>query len=168
MNENKFTLENILDVINMRMDDVFSMVTRYIYEDRNCDYYSDDTVRRMNSIESRIDQNAYLDKDFKVQFSNDFNTTVNMAASDSFENGLRVGLGLLKCLLGADVPKIIVEQAEPEKRPARFTPIYRDDKNFTDYMSWAAIRLTDEEKGQIESKVQYFIMKHREKSSSLF
>lgn len=94
MNENKFTLENISDVINMRMDDVFSMVTKYIYEDRNCDYYSDDTVRRMNSIESRIDQNSYLDKDFKIQFSNDFNTTVNMAASDSFENGLRVGLGL--------------------------------------------------------------------------
>lgn len=168
MNENKIALENISDVINMHMDDVFSMVTTYIYEERNCDFYSDDTVRRMNSIESRIDQNAYLDKDFKVQFSNDFNTTVNMAASDAFENGLRVGLGLLKCLLGADVPKIIVEQAEPEKRPARITPIYRDDKNFTDYMSWAAIRLTDEEKGQIESKVQYFIMKHREKSSSLF
>ena len=168
MDANKEFLENASDVIDMRMDDIFTMVTKYIYEETNCDYYSDDTVRRMNSIESRIDQNGYLDQEFKIQFSNDFNTTVNFAAADAFENGLRVGLSLLKCLLGADVPKIIVEQAEPEKRPARFTPIYRDSEDFTDYMKWASIRLTDEEKGQIESKVQYFIIKHRESNSRLF
>lgn len=168
MNENKTNADMPEEGFEIRMEHILDMVKTHLYEKRSFDFYSDDTIHRMNNIEERIDNNTFLDKDFKVQFSNDFNSTINIASYEAFENGISVGLSLLKSLLGADVPKILIECVNPKKRPTRYTPFYDEPRSFLDFMGWASTRITAEEKSQLESKAQFFVEAHREHTSSLF
>lgn len=149
-------IENLVDIIGV------SLV------DKGYDIYSDETVERLNALEERVKKSPYFSKRFKVQLINELAATVDCVSLESFENGLRVGLGMLKSLLTAENPEIHIVTENPESRPERYTPEYPPSPEFTEYMAWADRYLSDIEKGRIISEAEAFIEDNREKTYSLF
>ena len=132
------------------------------------DIYSDESVERLNILEERIKKDPCFSKRFKAQLINELTIAVDSASLESFENGLRVGLGILKNLLTAENPEIHIAAKNSESRPERYTPEYPPNPEFTEYMAWADRHLSDIEKGRIISEAEAFIENNREKTYGLF
>ena len=63
------------------------------------------------------------EEEFKRQFDDDLHNTVAYVSSNSFSNGLRIGLSLLKSLLTAEIPEIHGVHHMPNKTERRCKPI---------------------------------------------
>lgn len=132
------------------------------------DIYSDESVERLNALEERVEKSPCFSNRFKAQLIDELTIAVDSASLESFENGLRVGLGILKNLLTTENPEIHIVTKNSESRPERYTPEYSPNPEFTEYMAWADRHLSDIEKGRIISEAEAFIENNREKTYSLF
>ena len=153
------------------MEKIITAVTDHLLNNENCDYYSDKTDRRIESLIERLDSLPCIDRQFNIQFSNNIYDTVNDAAYEAFDNGLRVGLSLLRALLSAETPEIHILHENSPKRKPRYAPItaaVNSNHAFMEYMSDAVTKLTEYEKGQIQSRTEYMIENHREENNKLF
>ena len=144
------------------------VLIKYSLLNKGYDIYSDKSVERPNALRERIEKDPCFSKRFKAQLINELTIAVDSASLESFENGLRVGLGMLKNLLTAENPEIHIAAQNFESRPKRYTPEYPPNPEFTEYMAWAGRHLSDIEKGRIISEAEAFIENNREKTYSLF
>ena len=160
-----------MNTVDMNMEEIITAVTDHLLNNENCDYYSDKTDRRIESLIERLDSLTCIDRQFNIQFSNNIYDTVNEAAYEAFDNGLRVGLSLIKSLVLAAPPEIHILHENPPKRKPRFAPVMsamNSSQQFIDYMNEASVRLTDYEKGQIQSRTEFLLENHREDNDKLF
>ena len=160
-----------MNTVDMNMEKIMAAVNTHLLESENCDYYSDETSRRIDSLIERLDSLTCIDREFNVQFTNNFYDTVNEAAYEAFDNGLRIGLSLLRSLLTAETPEIHILHNNPPKRKPRIAPLsgtINSNHAFMEYMSDAVTKLTEYEKGQIQSRTEYMIENHREENDKLF
>ena len=132
------------------------------------DIYSDESAERLNAFEERINKTPCLSKRFKAQFSNELTISIECVALDSFENGLRIGFGMLKNLFGIENPELHITTKKTESKAERYTPEYPPNFEFKEYMKWADNYLSDIEKGRIMSETEAFIEENREKTFNLF
>lgn len=160
-----------MNTVDMNMEKIMTAVTDHLLNNEHCDYYSDKTNRRIESLMERLDSLTCVDQQFNIQFSNNIYDTVNEAAYEAFDNGLHVGLSLLRSLISAETPDIHILHENPPKRKPRYAPItaaVNSNQEFMEYMSKAVLRLTEYEKGQIQSRTEYMLEKHREENNRLF
>lgn len=54
----------------MNMEKIMTAVTDHLLDNEHCDYYSDKTNRRIESLMERLDSLTCIDQQFNIQFSN--------------------------------------------------------------------------------------------------
>lgn len=130
-----------MNLVDMNMEKVIDAVNTYILEKENCDYYSDKTNRQIESLIERLDALTCIDQQFNIQFSNNIYDTVNEAAYEAFDNGLRIGLSLLRSLISAETPDIHILHENPPKRKSRYAPITAAENSNQEFMEHKCIFL---------------------------
>ncbi|MDE7363909.1 MAG: hypothetical protein K2N27_03325 [Ruminococcus sp.] len=153
--------------MNIDIENLVALIRESLLN-KGYDIYSDESVERLNALGERIEKDPCFSKRFKAQLINELTIAVDSASLESFENGLLVGLGVLKNLLTAENPEIHIVTTNPKNRPERYTPEYPLNPEFTEYMAWADRHLSDIEKGRIISEAEAFIENNREKTYSFF
>ena len=153
--------------MNIDIENLVALIKESLL-DKGYDIYSDESIERLNVLGERIEKSPCFSNRFKAQLINELTIAVDCASLESFENGLRVGLGILKNLLTADPPEIHIVSQNSESRPERYTPEYPPNPEFTEYMAWTDRHLSDIEKGRIISEAEALIENNREKTYSLF
>lgn len=154
-------------IMNIDIENLVALILKSLLN-KGYDIYSDKSVERLNALGERVEKNPCFSNRFKAQLIDELTIAVDSASLESFENGLRVGLGILKNLLTAENPEIHIVTKNSESRPERYTPEYSPNPEFTEYMAWADRHLSDVEKGRIISEAEAFIENNREKTYSLF
>ena len=154
--------------IEINKENIFQAVRWWLSDEMNCDLYSDDTESRMNALSERIDNHPCLDAKSKKQLINEIRFTLDVAASDSFDNGLRIGLSVLTNLLNGETPTVKVEREEPLERPKRYTPVYAQSPEFIEYMANASKHLSADDKLKLMGSTDALIEDNRNKTGVLF
>ncbi len=111
---------------------------------------------RMNELEDRINNIMGLDEHFKSSFNNDMQIAMNLASCNGFENGLRIGLSLLKNLLTAELPEIHIFKHEPDRTERRCPPVCQEsdtEQVFIDYVNKCCMFLSEEHMCRIEQMI---------------
>lgn len=106
MYERKFA-----DAYDMNMKKICNMILYHISNNEDFCCFCKEDEEREDELTARLNNTA-LDADFKREFANGLNDTINYVSWNSFENGLRIGLSLLKNLLTAEPPEINVIHKE--------------------------------------------------------
>lgn len=153
--------------MNIDIEKLIVIISNFVTNE-GYDIYSDESAERFNAVEERINKTPCLSKRFKAQFSNELTISIECVALDSFENGLRIGLGMLKNLFDIENPEIHITTKKTESKIERYTPEYPCNSEFKKYMEWAEKRLSDIEKGRIMSEAEAFIEGNREETFRLF
>jgi len=91
------------------------MILYYISNNEDFCCFCEEDNERADELTARLN-NTELDADSKREFADGLNDAINYASWNSFENGLRIGLSLLKILLTAEIPEIhVIKRKVPEK-----------------------------------------------------
>lgn len=106
------------DAYDMNMKKICNMILYQISDNEELCCFCKEDEERADELTARLNNTA-LDTNFKKEFANSLEDTINYASWNSFENGLRIGLSLLKNLLTAKPPEINVIHKE--------TPIKKDE-----------------------------------------
>lgn len=91
--------------MNIDIEKLIVIISNFVTNE-GYDIYSDESAERFNAVEERINKTPCLSKRFKAQFSNELTISIECVALDSFENGLRIGLGMLKNLFDIEISKL--------------------------------------------------------------
>ena len=103
------------DAYEFDMEKVYEMLFFHMRENEKYEYSCREDDERLNSLTERLNSLTAVDKNFKIKFINDMNDALNYVSSNSFENGLKVGVSLLKSLLTAEIPDIHITQTNIKK-----------------------------------------------------
>lgn len=106
MYERKFA-----DAYDMNMKKICNMILYHISDNEEICCFCKEDDERADELTARLNNTA-LDANFKREFANGLNDAINYASWNSFENGLNIGLSLLKNLLTAEPPEINVIHKE--------------------------------------------------------
>lgn len=94
------------DAYEFNIEKIYEMLSSHIVNKEDFEYFCKEDVERMNVLTERINNIMALDEEFKKKFVSELNNTMCYVSSNSFDNGLRIGLSLLKNLLTAEPPEI--------------------------------------------------------------
>ncbi|MDE6789390.1 MAG: hypothetical protein K2J47_08750 [Ruminococcus sp.] len=125
------------DSFEMNMDSIFDAVIMQIYERENVDYCSDETKLKIQGFVDRTSNLMMLDEKSKISIVNELDLIINISNSEAFENGLKIGLSVLKNLLTAEMPVIHTVNSEMPKLERRCKPAdetFDVDERLIDYM----------------------------------
>ncbi|MDE6780368.1 MAG: hypothetical protein K2J40_02775 [Ruminococcus sp.] len=106
MYERKFA-----DSYDMNMKKIHNMIRWYIADAEETNFYCKEDEARIDELKKRLDS-ILIDHDFKMEFIDDLQDSLYYVSLNSFDNGLEVGLSLLKNLLTAEPPEINVIHKE--------------------------------------------------------
>lgn len=87
------------DTIEMKADMLVDAIICWLNNSENIEFNSKETAKDIQNYSEMIDGISNLDNKTRVQLSNGFYDAVNGATYDAFENGLKMGVNLLKSLL---------------------------------------------------------------------
>lgn len=166
MYERKFA-----DSYEFNIKNIYEMLSSYIVEKEDFEYFCKEDVERMNALTERINNIMLLDEGFKREFVSDMNNAMCYASSNSFDNGLKIGLSLLKSLLTAEIPEIHVVHHIPSETEKRYTPIQQQsdfNPTFIEYTKKILPYLTDEQKFQLQGRMEFFLDKNIKEHLDLF
>ena len=159
------------DSYDINLEKLNDMLSYNILIKENFDYATKEDNERLNALSDRINNVMALDEEFKRKFDDDLYNTVACVSSNSFENGLRIGLSLLKSLLTAEMPEIHVIHHMPNKTERRCKPVQsiaEIDEVFIDYTKKILPYLTDNQKMKLQSRIEAMIEKNTEELHSIF
>ncbi|MCM1474226.1 MAG: hypothetical protein NC040_09210 [Muribaculaceae bacterium] len=112
-----------------------------------------------------------LDVSFKKEFVTDLNVTIDYVSVNSFENGLKIGLSLLKNLLTAEMPEIHIVHHIPSETEKRYTPVQQESEFnpvFIEYTKKILPYLTYEQKLQLQGRMEFLLDKNIKEYLDLF
>lgn len=154
------------DSFEMNMNSIFDAVLMQIYEREDVDYCSEETNLRIQGFVDRTSNLMMLDAKSKISIANELDFIINLSNSEAFENGLKIGLSVLKNLLTAEMPVIHTVNSEMPKleRRCKYAGEMPDiDERLIDYMKNTFPYLEKEQKfelqGRMEALVHFNIMK---------
>ncbi len=159
------------DSYDMSLEKLHDILHTYIFLNENVDYSTAEDNERLSVLSDRINNVMALDEEFKRQFEDDLHNTVAYVSSNSFSNGLKIGLSLLKSLLNAEIPEIHVVHHMPNKTEHRCKPVQNPseiDAVFIAYTKKILPYLTDSQKIKLQSEIEAMIEKNSEKHHSIF
>lgn len=123
MTERKFA-----DSYEFNIKKIYEMLSSYIVHEEDFEYFCKEDVERMNVLTERLNNIMALDEGFKKEFVSDLNNTMCYVSSNSFDNGLRIGLSLLKNLLTAEMPEIHIVHHIPSEIEKRYTSVQQQSE----------------------------------------
>lgn len=156
------------DSYEFNMKKIYEMLFFHIREHENFEYFCKEDEERINVLTERLNNIMALDEEFKNKFVNDLNNTMCYASSNSFENGLRVGLSLLKSLLTAEMPEIHVVHHETPKTDIPVQPSSDLDSVLVDYLKNVIPYLKREQKILVYSDIKAAFLESAEETLQLF
>ena len=104
------------DAYEFNIEKIYEMLTSHIINNENFDYFCKEDEKRINALSERLNNIMALDVAFKKEFISDLSTTMDYVSINSFNNGLRIGLSLLKSLLTAEIPEIHIVHHIPNNQ----------------------------------------------------
>lgn len=125
------------DSFEMNMNSIFDAVLMQIYEREDVNYRSEETNLRIQGFVDRTSNLMMLDEKSKISIVNELDFIINDSNSEAFENGLKIGLSVLKNLLTAEMPVIRTVNSEMPKleRRCKYSGEMPDiDERLIDYM----------------------------------
>lgn len=170
MSEKKFAdsfeinIEKLVNWITFHMDngDMYNGASEIV------EYHNAEDEKRISFLEERINNVVALDNNFKRHFTNDLEIMASCISANAFENGLRVGLSLLKSLLTAETPEIHVVHHETPKTDIPVQPSSDLDSVLVDYLQSVIPYLKSEQKISVYSDIKSAFLKSAEDTLKLF
>ena len=159
----KINIENLMESIMFQMDEKAMTEENAFYE-----YYNAEDEKRISFLEERINNVVGLDKEFKRWFTNDLTITAGCISAHAFENGLRIGLSLLRSLLTAETPEIHVVHHETPKTDIPVQSSSDLDSVLVDYLQSVIPYLKSEQKISVYSDIKSAFLKSAEETLKLF
>ena len=163
MYERKFA-----DSYEFNMEKIYEMLFFHMRENENFEYFCKEDVERMDVLTERLNNIMVLDEGFKKKFVSDLNNTMYYVSSNSFDNGLRIGLSLLKSLLTAEMPEIHIVHHEPPKTSIPVQPSSDLDAVLVDYLKSVIPYLKSEQKILVYSDIKSAFLESAEETLKLF
>lgn len=166
MPERKFA-----DSYEMNIKEIHNAITQYLFDLEYFDLFNSEDEEREQALENRINNIMGLDERFKSSFNNDMQIAMNLASCNGFENGLRIGLSLLKNLLTAEPPEIHIFKHEPDRTERRCKPVHQPsdvDPVFIDYIKKVCPYLKDEQKFILQGRAEYLFEKNIKEYLDIF
>jgi len=160
----EISIEKIVDLINCHMN------CSYVYNGKSeiYEFYNEEDERQISFLEERINNVVTLDEEFKKGFTNDLEIMAGCISDHAFNNGLRIGLSLLKSLLTAKMPEIHVVHHEPPKTDIPVQPSSDLDSVLVDYLQSVIPYLKSEQKISVYSDIKSAFLKSAEDTLKLF
>lgn len=159
------------DAYEFNIEKIYEMLTSHIINNENFDYFCKEDEKRINALSERLNNIMALDVAFKKEFISDLSTTMDYVSINSFNNGLRIGLSLLKSLLTAEIPEIHIVHHVPNKTEKQYTSVQQQsdlDPTFIDYVKKILPYLTHEQKLQLQGRIEYLLDKNIKEHLNLF
>ena len=160
----KIDIEKLVNLIMFHMDNG----AMYTEKDEIFEYYNAKDEKRISFLEERINNVVDLDEEFKKWFANDLEIMAGRISDHAFENGLRIGLSLLKSLLTAEMPEIHVVHHETPKADIPVQPSSDLDAVLVDYLQSVIPYLKSEQKILIYSDIKSAFLESAEETLKLF
>lgn len=160
----KIDIEKLVNLIMFHMD----TGAMYTEKDEIFEYYNAEDEKRISFLEERINNIVALDEEFKRWFTNDLEIMACRISENAFENGLRIGLSLLKSLLTAEMPEIHVVHHETPKADIPVQPSSDLDSVLVDYLQSVIPYLKSEQKISVYSDIKSAFLKSAEETLKLF
>ena len=159
----EINIEKIMDLI------IFNMDNGDMHYGKNTifEFHNEEDEKQMSFLEERINNVIALDDEFKRCFTNDLEIMAGCISNHAFENGLRIGLSLLKSLLTAETPEIHVVHHEP-KQNIPVQPSSDLDAVLVDCLKNVIPYLKNEQKKSLYSDIKSAFMKSAEEILKLF
>lgn len=107
MYERKFA-----DAYDMNIKKIHNMLLSYIGDKEEVEFYCKEDAERIKALNLYVQNFQGINVDLKIEFIDNLNNTIYYATLNSFDNGLKIGLNLLKNLLTAEPPEINVIHKE--------------------------------------------------------
>ncbi len=148
------------DSYEMNINKLQDAIMFWLCNRENVETFDKEDDERMNELEERINNIMGLDEKFKLSFTEDMQFTMTTAAYNAFENGLQIGLNLLKNLLTAELPEIHIVRHEPSRTERRCPPVCQDidtKQIFIDYVNKYCMFLSKEQMCSIQGRMEQLI-----------
>lgn len=166
MPERKFA-----DSYEMNINKMHDAIMFWFCNRENVETFNKEDDERMNELEDRINNIMGLDEKFKINFTGDMQRTIVDASFNGFENGLRIGLSLLKNLLTAEIPEIHTVRHEPSRTERRCKPVHQQsdiNHTFIEYIKKVMPYLKDEQIYTLQGRTEYFLEKNIKEYLDIF
>ncbi len=144
----------------MNIKQIHDSIMNFIFDHENIDVFNKEDEERLNALEERINNIMALDERFKNSFINDMQIAFNYASYNGFENGLQIGLSLLKNLLTSELPEIHIVKHEPDRTERRCPVICNEsdtEQAFTDYVKKCCVFLSESQMCRIQGRIEEMI-----------
>lgn len=151
-------MEKYINDINICKETLEKMMAIYIGNE-DLSICSDQLYEQMNSLEKRIDDLIYLNKNFKVKFSNDLLDLVCGIESESFYKGFEVGTAIVKYLFSQETPIISFMNRPPkrkEEQPTETAELTDTDKQLIEYIKEKLPLVTEKNKSRLQAQIEVY------------
>ena len=159
----EINIEKLMDLVMFQMEEKAMTEEDAFYE-----YYNAEDEKRISFLEERIKNVVGLDEEFKRWFNSDLAITAGNISVHAFENGLRIGLSLLKSLLTAETPEIHVVHHEPLKTSIPVQPSSDLDTVLVDCLKNVIPYLKNEQKKSLYNDIKSAFITSAEEILNLF
>lgn len=151
-------MKKYISDINICKETLEQMMALYIGNE-DLSICSDQLYEQMNSLEKRIDDLIYLNKNFKVKFNNDLLDLICNVESESFYKGFEVGTAIVKYLFSQETPIISFMNRPPkrkEEQPTETAELTDTDKQLIKYITENIPLITEKNKSRLQGQIEVY------------
>lgn len=151
-------MRNYIDNLEICKETLKKMMMLYLGNE-NITICSEQVDEKQYRLEKRIDDLIYLNKDFKVKFSNDLLDLVCDIESESFYKGFEVGTAIVKYLFSQETPTISFINRTPkpkEEQPHEPTDLTDSDKKMIKYITDNIPLITEKNKSKLQGMIEVY------------
>lgn len=144
------------DKFEVSMETIFNALILQ-FEKSGISYVSEKVELEMQMFSSCVESLVRFDDELKMRLMDNMASIICNSANDAFENGLRIGLSVLKNLFTAEIPVIKTVSAEIpvlERRCKSVDETNDLDTVITEYMTKVIPMLEDNQKIELQERVE--------------
>lgn len=151
-------MKKYISDINICKETLERMMMFYLGAE-NISICSEEIDEQMHRLEKRIDDLIYLNKNFKVKFSNDLLDLICNVESESFYKGFEVGTAIVKYLFSQETPIISFMNRPPkrkEEQPPETAELTDTDKQLIEYIKEKLPLVTEKNKSRLQAQIEVY------------
>lgn len=150
------------DKIEVSMETIFNALISQ-FEKNGISYISEKVELEIQLFSSCVESLVRFDDELKMRLIDNLSGIIYDSSNDAFENGLRIGLSLLKNLFTAEIPVIKTVSAEMpilERRCKSVDETNDLDTVITEYMTKVIPMLEDNQKIELQGRIEAILHKN--------
>ena len=150
------------DKMEVSMETIFNALILQ-FEKNGISYVSEKVELEIQLFSNCVESLVRFDDELKMRLIDNLYNTIYMSVNDAFENGLRIGLSVLKNLFTSKIPVIKTVSAEIPILDRRCKSV--DETNdldtvITEYMTKVIPMLEDNQKIELQGRVEAILHKN--------